>query len=303
MKYAVIDVGSNTVRLAVYQMENQTFEAIFSQRFTVGLAGYIQDDVMSQDGIRKASEVLLECRVILEQLFPDKVYVFATACLRNIRNSKEAADEIFLLTGYPVDVISGQTEAFLDYYGIQGELPHENGMLFDIGGGSTELVTYAHDGPGTVESLPIGSLNLSKQYVEKLFPKQKEKEEIEKCIRKELKKHKMTGLPSYELICGIGGTARTVLQLIQFQQGLPETQRMITVKQLRILEKLLWKKNSESRELLLQNCPDRLHTIYTGMLILDQLVELTGCERIYISKTGVREGYLRREVMRESQEL
>ena len=58
MKYAVIDVGSNTVRLAVYQMENQTFEAVFSQRFTVGLAGYIQDDVMSQDGIRKAVDAL-----------------------------------------------------------------------------------------------------------------------------------------------------------------------------------------------------------------------------------------------------
>ncbi len=301
MKYAVIDVGSNTVRLAVYQTENETFTAIFSQRFTAGLAGYIQNGTLSQDGIRKACETLTECRVLLEQFRPNQTYVFATACLRNIENTKEATDQIFLMTGYCVDVISGQTEAFLDYYGMQTELPLESGLLFDIGGGSTELVTFAHDGPGTVESLPIGSLNLSKQYVEKLFPKQKEREEIQARIRKELKKHKLNKLPSYDLICGIGGTVRTVLRLIRIQQGISEKERTITVKQLQLLEKLLWKKNSDARELLLQNCPDRLHTIYTGTLILDELVELTGCTSIYISKTGVREGYLRRELAKQKE--
>lgn len=302
MKYAVIDVGSNTIRLAVYQTENESFRVVFSHRFTVGLAGYIQDQVMTQDGIRKACEVLSECRALLEQFQLEKTYVFATACLRNIRNTKEAADQIFLMSGYSVDVISGQTEAFLDYYGIQGEIAIENGLLFDIGGGSTELVTFAHDGPGTVESLPIGSLNLSKQYVEKLFPKEKEREAIQARLRKELKKHKLNKLPSYEMIYGIGGTARALLQLIRMQQGISEKERTITVKQLRILEKLLWKKNGDARELLLQNCPDRLHTIYTGMLILDELMTLTGCEAVYISRSGVREGYLRRELAKQKRE-
>lgn len=301
MKYAVIDVGSNTIRLAVYQTEDETYTPVFSQRFTAGLAGYIRDGVMTQEGIRKACAVLTQCRLLLEQLRPDQTRVFATACLRNIHNSKEAADEIFLMTGYSVEILSGQTEAFLDYYGIQHEFPGENGLLFDIGGGSTELVTFAHDGPGIVESLPIGSLNLSGQYIEKLFPKPKEREAIQARIRKECKKHKLTRLPDYETICGIGGTARTLLRLIRVQQGIPEQMRTITVKQLCLLEKLLWKKNSEARQLLLQNCPDRLHTIYTGMLILDELIDLTGCASIYISRAGVREGYLRRELTRQKE--
>ena len=58
-------------------------------------------------------------------------------------------------------------------------------------------------------------------------------------------------------------------------------------------------KDNTARELLLKNCPDRLHTIYTGMLILDELVELSQCETIYISQYGVREGYLRRELARK----
>ncbi|MFR0950062.1 MAG: hypothetical protein ACLSFT_05665 [Ruminococcus callidus] len=51
------------------------------------------------------------------------------------------------MTGFSVNVISGQAEAYLDYYGVMVEAPLENGLLFDIGGGSTELVTMAHDGP------------------------------------------------------------------------------------------------------------------------------------------------------------
>ena len=79
-----------------------------------------------------------------------------------------------------------------------------------------------------------------------------------------------------------------------------EAERFIKgVDELKKLEKLLWKKDNTARELLLKNCPDRLHTIYTGMLILDELVELSQCETIYISQYGVREGYLRRELARK----
>ena len=281
-KYAVIDIGSNTVRMVVYAVEeNDTFHALFSKKYTLGLAGYVQDGVMSQEGIHRLCGVLIECRMLLSQFEMERSFVFATASLRNIQNTREAADQIFLMTGFSVDVISGQAEAYLDYYGVMVEAPLENGLLFDIGGGSTELVTMAHDGPGVIESLPIGSLTLAKEYVGKVFPKQSECEKIQARIRKELKKRKL------------------LLLLAQEQQELPDTQRLLTTGQLKKLEKLLWKKDNTARELLLKNCPDRLHTIYAGMLILDELVELSQCETIYISQYGVREGYLRRELARK----
>ena len=273
-KYAVIDIGSNTVRMVIYTVEDTTFHALFSKKYTLGLAGYIQDGIMSQEGIHRLCGVLLECRMLVNQFDIVQHFAFGTASLRNIQNTRETVDQIFLVTGFSVDVISGQAEAYLDYYGVVADTPLENGLLFDIGGGSTELVTMAHDGPGVIESLPIGSLNLAKEYVEKVFPKQSECEKIQARIRKELKKRKLHRLPAH-------------------------TQRLLTTAQLRKLEKLLWKKDSAAQELLLKNCPDRLHTIYPGMLILDELVELSQCETIYISKYGVREGYLRRELMRK----
>ena len=220
---------------------------------------------MTQEGIHKLCAALLECRTMLEQFEIERYFVFATASLRNIQNTREAVDQVFLVTGFSIDVISGQAEAYLDYYGVMVDAPLENGLLFDIGGGSTELVTIA--------------------------------------IRKELKKRKLHRLPAHTALCGVGGTARALLMLAQEQQELPDTQRLLTVSQLKKLEKALWKKDGKAREMLLKTCPDRLHTIYPGMLILDELVQLSQCETIYISKYGVREGYLRRELARKKKTI
>ena len=164
MKYAVIDIGSNTVRLAVYLTDGDNFSPVFSQKYIIGLAGYVTDGFLQPEGIRKACDTLLQCRSLIA-LFDGiaETYVFATASLRNVQNTQEAVDQIFMVTGFSVDVLSGQAEAYLDYYGVLHEAPLENGLLFDIGGGSTEIVTFAHDGPGLIESLPIGSLNLAQE--------------------------------------------------------------------------------------------------------------------------------------------
>lgn len=297
MKYAVIDVGSNTIRLVIYLVDGTNFHPMFTQKFTVGLAAYHFNGNLTQEGINQSCLILQECRALLQQFKPQETMVFATASLRGLQNTQEVIDQIFLLTGFTVDVLSGQEEAYLDYYGVMQELPMENGLIFDIGGGSTELITFAHDGPGVIESLSFGSLSLSKTYVEKLFPRKKERDAIRERVQKELKKRKLHHLPSYPMLCGIGGTARTVLLLIQAQQKQGNnSDRTITVKQFLTLRKFLWKKDTAARDLLLQVCPDRLHTIFPGILIMEALIQQTQCESIYISNGGVREGYLRRKL-------
>ena len=299
MKQAIIDIGSNSMRLTVYEVAGEAFKILFREKSMAGLAGYVEEGRLSPEGIARACSGLLEFRETLAALDITAGAAFATASLRNIFNTAEAVWAIQTATGFSVEVLSGTEEALLGYYGAGLEVHCTSGAFLDIGGGSTELVTMAHDGPGVIESLPIGSLTLAKEYVGKVFPKQSECEKIQVRIRKELKKRKLHRLPAHTSLCGVGGTARSLLLLAQEQQELPDTQRLLTAGQLKKLEKLLWKKDNTARELLLKNCPDRLHTIYTGMLILDELVELSQCETIYISQYGVREGYLRRELARK----
>lgn len=299
MKYAVIDLGSNTIRLVVYEETNAEFHALFTQKFTAGLAAYLQDGMMTPEGIRLICTTLQRCKMLLKEFTPCTTLAFSTAPLRNIRNTQEAIDQIYAETGYSVDVLTGLDEAYLDYYGVQRELPVESGLLFDIGGGSTEILTFAHDGTGVIESVPIGSLNLSKKHIAKLFPDKKERDAIRLQVQKSLKRHKLNHLPPYETLCGIGGTARTVLQLLQAMKVILPAQRTFTAEQFRKLKKFLWKKDSAAMELLTQYCPDRLHTIFSGILILETLILQSRCTTVYVCKYGVREGYLRRYLMQQ----
>ena len=299
MKYAVIDLGSNTIRLVVYEETNAEFHALFTQKFTAGLAAYLQDGMMTPEGIRLICTTLQRCKMLLKEFTPCTTLAFSTAPLRNIRNTQEAIDQIYAETGYSVDVLTGLEEAYLDYYGVQRELPVESGLLFDIGGGSTEILTFAHDGTGVIESVPIGSLNLSKKHIAKLFPDKKERDAIRLQVQKSLKRHKLNHLPPYETLCGIGGTARTILQLLQAMKVILPAQRTFTAEQFRKLKKFLWKKDSAAMELLTQYCPDRLHTIFSGILILETLILQGRCTTVYVCKYGVREGYLRRYLMQQ----
>lgn len=299
MKYAVIDLGSNTIRLVVYEETNAEFHALFTQKFTAGLAAYVQDGMMTPEGIQLICTTLQRCQVLLKEFTPCTTLAFSTAPLRNIRNTQEAVDQIYAETGYSVDVLTGLEEAYLDYYGVQRELPVESGLLFDIGGGSTEILTFAHDGTGVIESVPIGSLNLSKKHIAKLFPDKKERDAIRLQVQKSLKRHKLNHLPPYETLCGIGGTARTVLQLLQAMNVILPAQRTFTAEQFRKLKKFLWKKDNAALELLTQCCPDRLHTIFSGILILETLILQSQCTTVYVCKYGVREGYLRRYLMQQ----
>ena len=299
MKYAVIDLGSNTIRLVVYEETNAEFHALFTQKFTAGLAAYLQDGMMTPEGIRLICTTLQRCKMLLKEFTPCTTLAFSTAPLRNIRNTQEAIDQIYAETGYSVDVLTGLEEAYLDYYGVQRELPVESGLLFDIGGGSTEILTFAHDGTGVIESVPIGSLNLSKKHIAKLFPDKKERDAIRLQVQKSLKRHKLNHLPPYETLCGIGGTARTVLQLLQAMKVILPAQRTFTAEQFRKLKKFLWKKDSAAMEFLTQYCPDRLHTIFSGILILETLILQSRCTTVYVCKYGVREGYLRRYLMQQ----
>lgn len=299
MKYAVIDLGSNTIRLVVYEETNAEFHALFTQKFTAGLAAYLQDGIMTPEGIRLICTTLQRCKMLLKEFTPCTTLAFSTAPLRNIRNTQEAIDQIYAETGYSVDVLTGLEEAYLDYYGVQRELPVESGLLFDIGGGSTEILTFAHDGTGVIESVPIGSLNLSKKHIAKLFPDKKERDAIRLQVQKSLKRHNLNHLPLYETLCGIGGTARTVLQLLQAMKVILPAQRTFTAEQFRKLKKFLWKKDSAAMELLTQYCPDRLHTIFSGILILETLILQSRCTTVYVCKYGVREGYLRRYLMQQ----
>ena len=111
MKIPLTDLGSNTVRMSVYEAEGSRFRPLFSEKRMAGLASYVEEGLLSAEGINRACQVLKEFQWLLEQLHLPAMAVFATASLRNIGNTAEAVAVIRQRTGLEVDVISGELEA------------------------------------------------------------------------------------------------------------------------------------------------------------------------------------------------
>lgn len=292
-------MGSNTIRLSVYHvLPEGNYELLFSKKEMAGLASYISDGSLSQAGIRRACSALMSFRELLRQFHIGKMHVFATASLRNIRNTEEAVEVINQVVGVQVDVLPGELEAELGYYGALQTLELKDGALFDIGGGSTEIVEVRESKILSAQSLPIGSLNLFNRCVSKIWPKREEVNSMQKLITETLSGAKLPAAKS-ACVCGVGGTARAALKIANAWYGRPDSERRLTPEKLRQLAKMLQKQDARARQLVLNACPDRVHTILPGVLLMDTVCGALCKKELYVSRSGVREGYLYHKLLRE----
>ena len=300
--YSVIDIGSNSIRLTVYECPSpHQISVVFRTKDITGLAGFVnQKGELVEEGMVRASEVLQQYRHILDHLRIEKRAVFATASLRNIVNTDEALRFLQESSGFAIEVISGEREAILGYRGATSRHPRERGQVVDIGGGSTEVTYFDRNGVIKAVSLPVGSLNLFRTRVKKLLPRAEERDKIVKKVQREWKKAQLPRAES-NLLCAIGGTARGAGRLARSLYRLPRDNSVIS---LEMLDEMLDTLRREGRQTLctiLKAVPERVHTIVPGMLILSTVAHQMGCDTIEVGEYGVREGYLLEEMLPREQ--
>ena len=304
MMYTIVDVGSNTIRMNVYDIKDDKLKILFTKKATAGLASFVKDKSMSAAGIDRVVEVLEDFKETLANLNIPEMHVFATASLRNVENSSEAVAEIERRTGVPVRVLSGREEAELDFLGAAREANVRKGLLVDIGGGSTELVAYKDGKILSAVSIAKGSLNSYNKYVKGILPTKEERRLIRADFLKKLDGIKaFEGKNKYKLMCGVGGTVRAALKLDQLLFGKSAAENLLQVSHVSYIIKAM--EQRENREkfiknmgLLLDVVPDRIRTILPGMIILYAVAKRFKCESILVAQTGVREGFMYNYVLK-----
>lgn len=300
MKQAVIDIGSNSMRLTVYEINENKFKPLFKEKKMTGLAGYVIEGHLSEEGILYACAGLLYFKEVLESLDVEHISVFATASLRNINNTKEAVQTIKKITGFSAEVLSGEEEAALGYTGASLSNTMNAGAYIDIGGASTEVVIFENQTALKEMSYPIGSLSLYHCCVKKIIPGKESLKRIDHAIHHEIKDS--TSLPNDHqkvLLC-TGGTSRAVLTLARKINELPDDCHHITKKQFKDLCRLIKRSDNEAIDLILKLIPDRIHTIVPGIMILEYLFDHFNAEQLVVSEYGVREGYLWQKIMKNA---
>lgn len=296
MKYAIVDIGSNTIRMIVYQVENGKIQKVLSEKQTAGLVGYINENIeLAQEGIDTLIETLQQFLHTAESVGVDEFHAFATASLRSVENQQQVLEAVQEQVGIVIRILSGEEEAALDFTALRDEIGSESGLMIDLGGGSVELVQFINGVREMSSTISFGSLSLYKNFVEDILPTDRELKEIKKHVKERIGEAPwLQGCAKHAYL--LGGTGRAMAKLYMKVFGVPGDVHGYTMDAHKI--KKLRKALRSDSMLLIRNCPERIHTILPGITALRAIIKAAGCEEITVYNLGIREGYLKQYVLK-----
>lgn len=213
MRVAIIDLGSNSIRMNVIDICDNNAVVLENIRRIVRLSeGMGEEKLIRQNAVDRTLAVLKDFKKIIDDMAVDEVRAIATAALRSAKNSElftVPASEI----GIEFEIISGEREAYYDYMGVVNTLPVSDCMIVDIGGASTELI-YVKDGKNTeMVSIPMAAVNITEKYFSGTVADDKELDFAVEQFADRLREVDWLKNVSYVNIVGIGGTIRALAKM------------------------------------------------------------------------------------------
>lgn len=285
---AIIDIGSNTVRMVIYGGSMRAPTVLLNEKVTAQLGREIAaKGILADDSIELAMRGLERFALLLDDLGIDDVATVATAAVREASNGKDFIKSLKKL-GFKPRVISGEEEAGLSASGVAGAFPGAKGTVADLGGGSLELVSIAKGEPGEAVSLPLGTLRLPDY-----------RGDSRSAMRKALEKAIKKGAPEIEPgkpLYLVGGTLRTMAVYAMQEQGHPLSDphgfELEPKEAKALLSKAL---GSETVESLKER--DRISTMRADKLpdasvLAEAMLSRFKPSRLVFSSWGLREGLL-----------
>ena len=298
--YGVIDLGSNSVRLVVYEVKNdrqasytnKDFRSLMNDKVMAGLSAYVKDGTFVQAGIERAASVLKGHLKRARYFRCKRIDVFATAVLRNCENSAEAVAALQEAIGMPIALLSARDEAHLGFVGATCDRAIDRGTLIDIGGGSTELTRIENGRDFANVSIPQGSLSSYAQHVAGVLPTPQETEAIAHAFWRQVRALPNADAYRASRFYGIGGSVRAAAKMYAQTHGEGVRPKTLTPAQVDGILRMRRSDASAYAHSALKASAERIHTLTPGCVILESLLTGLGAEKLEICKYGVREGYL-----------
>ena len=292
MKYAIIDIGSSIIKYKIYEYKDKTIEPIIKNDERVGLITYREDDNLSQEGIGILLATLKKFKEYSRKLEIDESYYFATASLREIENTQKVLDIVKNQLDIDIEILTGCEEADYSFNSLNMvEIPENNGILLDIGGGSSEITIFNDKNVQKQDSIPTGVLKIYYKHVSLLFPNKDEQKII---IEDTLNKINKLNMGNYEkkYLYGIGKTFTTIKKLIEHMKIKTDTTNTIDMKLIDILLEKLSRNDKKSFEPLLQVDSERIHTILPSLLIVKALSLKFNIKKVYVCNVTLQDGII-----------
>ncbi|MGN0765365.1 MAG: Ppx/GppA family phosphatase [Christensenellales bacterium] len=212
-KIAIIDLGSNSLRLVLVDILEGGYFTVFDElKETVRLAQDMELDGFLQPArVAQTIKTLKMFRRLCDANKVEHIYAYATAAVRKAKNQRGFLDEVQATTGIKLRVLDSDEEAQLVYQGVINSMDIPRGVIVDIGGGSTQIVYYNRKSLLAHATLPIGSVVLTDMFKDMELSPVERAERVEKYVLQELDKYDWLKelLPDTKLI-GVGGAFRNI---------------------------------------------------------------------------------------------
>jgi exopolyphosphatase / guanosine-5'-triphosphate,3'-diphosphate pyrophosphatase len=287
---AVIDIGSNSVRLVVYEELARSLISVFNEKTLCGLGREVQSTgLLAPDAVDKALTSLKRFHALCKIQKVGRVYAIATAACRDATNGPDFIAKAERICGTKIEILSGPREAKLSALGVVSGIHKPDGVVGDLGGGSLELIDVrGHQVRGGV-TLPLGSLALQDLSHKSL-------KRAERIVETELSEVSRLKSGRGRTFYAVGGTWRALARIHIIQSGyplkvmhgysIPAAEALDFVQRLRRLAAANMLANIEA-------VADARRPLLTyAALVLEHIIRTARPKTITFSTFGVREGLL-----------
>lgn len=293
-RVAIIDLGSNSARLIVLHIYNSgAYNLVYHQKEAVRLSeGMEKSGLLQPEATTRAIGILKIFAHMIKIFKATKILAVATAAVRNAKNGEAFTAEARKQTGIPLRIISGEAEAKLGYLGVINTISLTDALLFDLGGGSTELTLIKNRKADKVVSLPFGAVTLTEKFGLQAKASEAQLAELNNYILSKMAALRWLKNLSVPLI-GVGGTARNIAKMDQRRKNLPFSKvhnYRLGVISFDNLFKDIMNTSLAQRRKFPGLSSERADIIIPGLAVVKCLFDTVRSNRLIVSGCGVREG-------------
>ncbi|MTI45606.1 exopolyphosphatase/guanosine-5'-triphosphate,3'-diphosphate pyrophosphatase [Roseibium hamelinense] len=296
---AVIDIGSNSVRLVVYERVARTPTMLFNEKVLAGLGrGIAATGRLSDSSVDIALQALVRFRALIDHVKVETIHVIATAAARDADNGAEFVQRVEEVVGAPVRILDGSEEAHYSALGVIAGFWRPRGIVGDMGGGSLELVEIAGKTAKKGRTFPLGGLRLQEQSGGKIAKAQKiADEELSGFTWPVMARGERT-------FYAVGGTWRSLGRLHLEQQEYPlhvMHNYEVPADEAIAFCRSIAVPNLEGLAGSDRISKQRRPLVPFGAVVLERVLQSMNADRVVFSATGVREGLLHEHLAPEMQ--
>jgi len=287
---AVIDIGSNSVRLVVYESMSRSLVSVFNEKALCGLGREVQSTgLLAPDAVAKALTSLRRFRALCRIQKVGRVHAIATAACRDATNGPDFIAKAERICGTRIEILSGPREAKLSALGVIYGIHAPDGIVGDLGGGSLELIDVRGNRVRNGVTLPLGSLALQDSAHKSL-------KRAERIVKAEISGVEQLKAGRGRSFYAVGGTWRALARIHIIQSGYPmKVMHGYSIPAADALDFALRLRRLAAANMLadIESVSDARRPLLTyAALVLEYIIRVAKPRTIVFSTFGVREGLL-----------